>query len=150
VSPAHELAQVIERFGKDFETLHSPNAYVRRTLNALLRCRTSLLGGHIDKCEHCGHLRISYNSCRNRHCPKCQNTQREAWIESRKQDLIPAPYFHVVFTIPDKLNDLFLIILSYYIICYSVPPGRPYLSSVISNCKPKRAWLLFYIPGGKT
>jgi hypothetical protein len=106
--PAYELARVIERFGKDFETLHSPNAYVRRTLSALLRCRTSLLGGHIDKCEHCGHLRISYNSCRNRHCPKCQNTQREAWIESRKQDLIPAPYFHVVFTVPDKLNDLFL------------------------------------------
>jgi hypothetical protein len=108
VRPELELAQVIERFGKDFETLHSPNAYVRRTLNALLRCRTSLLGGHIYKCEHCGYIRISYNSCRNRHCPKCQNTQREAWIESRKQDLLPAPYFHVVFTIPDKLNDLFL------------------------------------------
>jgi len=106
--PAHELAWVIERFGTEFEVQHSPNAYIRRTLNALLRCRTSSLGGHVDKCDHCGHLRISYNSCRNRHCPKCQNTQREAWIESRKRDLIPAPYFHVVFTIPDKLNDLFL------------------------------------------
>ena len=106
--PALELAQVIERFGTEFETRYSPNAYVRRTLNALLRCRTSSLGGHVDKCDHCGHIRISYNSCRNRHCPKCQNTQREAWIESRKQDLIPVPYFHVVFTVPDKLNDLFL------------------------------------------
>lgn len=56
----------------------------------------------------CGHVRISYNSCRNRHCPKCQNTQREAWTESRKADLIPVPYFHVVFTVPDKLNGLFL------------------------------------------
>jgi len=108
VRPALELAQVIERFGKEFETLYSPNTYVQRTLSALLRCRTSSLGGHVDKCDQCGHIRISYNSCRNRHCPKCQNTQREAWIESRKQDLIPVPYFHVVFTVPGKLNDLFL------------------------------------------
>lgn len=106
--PTLELARVIERFGAEFEVQHSPNAYIRRTLNALLCCRTSLLGGHVDKCDHCGHIRISYNSCRNRHCPKCQNIQREAWIESRKQDLISTPYFHVVFTIPNKLNDLFL------------------------------------------
>ncbi|MFA5820335.1 MAG: transposase [Bacteroidales bacterium] len=66
------------------------------------------MGGHVDKCDECGHIRISYNSCRNRHCPKCQNTQREAWVESRKHDLLPVPYFHVVFTVPDKLNSLFL------------------------------------------
>jgi hypothetical protein len=66
------------------------------------------LGGHVDRCDHCGHIRISYNSCRNRHCPKCQNTQREAWIENRKRDLLPVPYFHVVFTVPDKLNWLFM------------------------------------------
>jgi len=81
---------------------------VQRTLGALQRCRTAALGGHVDKCDHCGHIRISYNSCRNRHCPKCQNTQREAWIEKRKQDLLPVAYFHVVFTVPDKLNGLFL------------------------------------------
>jgi len=81
---------------------------VQRVLGALQHCRTSALGGHVDRCDHCGHIRISYNSCRNRHCPKCQNTQREAWIESRKQDLLPVPYFHVVFTVPDKLNGLFL------------------------------------------
>ena len=81
---------------------------MQRTLSALLRCRTSALGGHVDQCDHCGHIRISYNSCRNRHCPKCQNTQREAWIENRKHDLLPVPYFHVVFTVPDKLNCLFL------------------------------------------
>lgn len=108
MKPAYELAQVIERFGAEFEAQHSPNAYVRRTLSALLRCRTSSLGGHVDRCDQCGLIRISYNSCRNRHCPKCQNTQREAWIESRKQDLLPVPYFHVVFTVPHKLNGLFL------------------------------------------
>lgn len=108
MKPAFELAQVIERFGQDFDQKHSPNSYEKRTLGALLRCRTSSMGGHVDKCDQCGHIRISYNSCRNRHCPKCQNTQREAWIESRKQDLLPVPYFHVVFTLPDTLNGLFL------------------------------------------
>jgi hypothetical protein len=108
LKPAFELAQVIQRFGKEFQQQHSPNGYVERTLSALLRCRTSALGGHKDQCDKCGHIRISYNSCRNRHCPKCQNTQREAWIEDRKQDLLPVPYFHVVFTVPDKLNGLFI------------------------------------------
>jgi len=108
LKPRYELAQVIDRFVEDFEQKYSPNGYVKRTLSALQRCRTSSLGGHVDKCDECGHIRISYNSCRNRHCPKCQNTQREAWVESRKQDLLPVPYFHVVFTVPDKLNSLFL------------------------------------------
>ena len=108
MKPAYELAEVIERFGNEFYQQYSPNSYIRRTLNAIERCRTSSLGGHIDKCDQCGHIRISYNSCRNRHCPKCQNTQRESWVESRKADLLPVPYFHVVFTVPDKLNGLFI------------------------------------------
>lgn len=108
MKPHHELAEVIDRFGQEFESKHSPNSYLKRTLSALLRCRTSSLGGHVDKCDQCGHTRISYNSCRNRHCPKCQNTHREAWIENRTQDLLPVPYFHVVFTVPDKLNSLFI------------------------------------------
>ena len=147
--PALELAQIIEQFGTEFETRHSPNTYVWRTLDALRRCRTSSLGGHVDRCDHCGHIRISYNSCRNRHCPKCQNTQREAWIESRIQDLLPAPYFHIVFTVPDKLNDLFmqnrvcLYNLLFRVAC------RPSPSSVLSNYRLKRVWLLFCIPGGR-
>lgn len=81
---------------------------MQRTLSALQHCRSASMGGHVDRCDQCGHILISYNSCRNRHCPKCQNTQREAWIENRKRDLLPVPYFHVVFTVPDKLNGLFL------------------------------------------
>jgi hypothetical protein len=108
LKPRYELAEVIDRFREDFQHKHSPNGYVKRTLSALKHCRTSSLGGHVDKCDECGHIRISYNSCRNRHCPKCQNTQREAWVENRKQDLLPVPYFHVVFTVPDTLNSLFL------------------------------------------
>lgn len=106
--PEYELAQVIDRFGSSFVETHRPNTYVQRILRAIQYCRTSVLGGHKDRCDQCGHIRISYNSCRNRHCPKCQNTHREAWIEDRKRDLLPVPYFHVVFTVPDKLNGLFL------------------------------------------
>ena len=104
----YELAQVIDRFGNSFVETHRPNKYVQRILRAIQYCRTSALGGHKDRCDECGHIRISYNSCRNRHCPKCQNTHREVWIENRKRDLLPVPYFHVVFTVPDKLNSLFL------------------------------------------
>jgi len=106
--PAFELAHAIERFDNSFVQTHHPNTYVQRILRAIRHCRTSALGGHKDRCDECGHIRISYNSCRNRHCPKCQNTQREAWIEKRKQDFLPVPYFHVVFTVPDQLNSLFL------------------------------------------
>jgi hypothetical protein len=108
LKPVYELAQVIDRYGERFTHEHHPNAYVRRTLSALERCRTAALGGHKDRCDTCGHIRISYNSCRNRHCPKCQNTQREAWIVDRKRDLLPVPYFHVVFTVPERLNRFFI------------------------------------------
>jgi len=79
-----------------------------RTLSALRSCRTALLGGHVDACTECGTVRISYNSCRNRHCPKCQGTKREEWIASRNAELLPVPYFHVVFTLPEALNGLCL------------------------------------------
>ena len=69
---------------------------------------TAALGSHIDGCTNCGHIRISYNSCRNRHCPKCQGAEKEKWIQARESDLLPVPYFHVVFTLPDKLNQLCL------------------------------------------
>ena len=108
MKPQYELSQVIDTFGSSFVQTYRPNTYVQRILRAIRHCRTAVLGGHKDRCDECGHIRISYNSCRNRHCPKCQNTQREAWIENRKQDLLPVPYFHVVFTVPDKLNGLFL------------------------------------------
>lgn len=79
-----------------------------RTMRAIERCRTADLGGHVDECDGCGRIRISYNSCRNRHCPKCQFLAKERWLEERKEDLLPVPYFHVVFTIPAKLNPLVL------------------------------------------
>ena len=78
-------------------------------MRAIEVCRTATLGGHRDQCDHCGHLEISYNSCRNRHCPKCQTLRKEKWIEARSEDLLPIEYFHVVFTIPSELNHLVLM-----------------------------------------
>ncbi len=75
-------------------------------MRAIEVCRTAALGGHRDQCDNCGHLAISYNSCRNRHCPKCQTLRKEKWIEARSDDLLPIDYFHLVFTIPSGLNPL--------------------------------------------
>ena len=77
-----------------------------RTLRALRDCRTAALGGHVDACDACGNIKISYNSCRNRHCPKCQGVEKEMWMLARSEDLLPVTYFHVVFTLPHELNDL--------------------------------------------
>jgi hypothetical protein len=78
-------------------------------MSAIEKCRTSALGGHVDECDVCGYQRISYNSCRNRHCPKCQSLAREEWLIARKADLLPVSYFHIVFTIPDILNPIALV-----------------------------------------
>src|SRR3984885_13714569 len=72
-------------------------------MQAIAACRTAALGGHVEACDDCGHQRISYNSCRNRHCPKCQSLARAQWIEDRQAELLPCPYFHVVFTLPEEI-----------------------------------------------
>lgn len=102
--PTYELAHIVKEHRNTFEQKHTPLQQHKRVLNAIEHCRTSAMGGHIDQCNACNHLRISYNSCRNRHCPKCQATNRERWIEARQQDLLPTGYFHVVFTLPHELN----------------------------------------------
>lgn len=107
MGPAFEVADVLNAHWPAVQ--HSGlSTWQLRTLDAVRRCRTASLGSHVDGCTSCAHLRISYNSCRNRHCPKCQGKQREAWIQSREEDLLPVPYFHVVFTLPDALNKLCL------------------------------------------
>lgn len=100
-----EVAHVLEKLGNDVEDL-GLNTWQLRTLSAVRRCRTIALGGHIDACDECGNISISYNSCRNRHCPKCQGKNREDWIQARHSELLPVPYFHVVFTLPDSINVL--------------------------------------------
>jgi len=75
-------------------------------MSAIEACRTAELGGHVERCEDCAHTRVAYNSCRNRHCPKCQWTAAQAWLEAREAELLPAPYFHVVFTLPAKIGAI--------------------------------------------
>jgi hypothetical protein len=104
------VADVIRIHGKQFveqhrNLLHSGHL---RVLHAIENCRTAVLGGHVDACDRCGHRVISYNSCRNRHCPKCQGAARERWLADRTAELLPVPYFHVVFTLPQLLAPLAL------------------------------------------
>jgi hypothetical protein len=101
----YEVADVLRQSWNDVVSW-GLNGWQLRTLRAIKECRTLALGGHIDGCDSCGHIQVSYNSCRNRHCPKCQGHKRVEWIEARESELLPVPYFHVVFTLPDALNGL--------------------------------------------
>ncbi len=106
--PRFEVAGVLRQHWHEVEHHAGINSWQLRTLGAIMRCRTAAMGGHLDACSDCGSVRVSYNSCRNRHCPKCQGRKREAWIQAREAELLPVPYFHVVFTLPDTLNQLAL------------------------------------------
>lgn len=99
--PGLELADILRNSG--FARKHSLSRQQSRVLDAITACRTAALGQHLDECGQCGHIRISYNSCRNRHCPKCQSLARAQWLEARKAELLPVEYFHVVFTLPEEI-----------------------------------------------
>lgn len=100
-----EVADVVRAHRADLEQASGGilSGAESRVLNALAGCRTDALGGHVERCDHCGHQRIAYNSCRNRHCPKCQGSARREWVAERETELLPVEYFHVVFTIPHEL-----------------------------------------------
>jgi hypothetical protein len=108
--PPLEVADLVRAAGHAF--IERSRAWITwkhvKVLLAIVRCRTAVLGGHLDECTRCGHRAISYNSCRNRHCPKCQAGARERWLEKRRQELLPTPYVHVVFTLPRPLAPLAL------------------------------------------
>jgi hypothetical protein len=104
MKPQHEIAAIIRRYDSDFYLQYPVLDYHKRVLNALSNCRTSALGGHVERCDKCGNIHISYNSCRNRNCPKCQGVQRNRWIEDRLWEALDCKYFHNVFTIPECLN----------------------------------------------
>ena len=103
-----DLALVIKNFLPILNSKTNLSGHKLRVLDALQKCRTQYMGGHIEACDICGEVRTMYNSCRNRHCPQCGAIDKERWIINREQDLLPVKYFHVVFTIPDKLNLLFI------------------------------------------
>ena len=101
-----EVQDIFLIHGKEYRKNHRLPLHILKTMSAIERCRTSALGGHTDICADCGHTRVSYNSCRNRHCPKCQTLAKERWIDNQKNNLLNVGYFHVVFTIPDTLNSV--------------------------------------------
>jgi hypothetical protein len=108
--PTLEVADIIRQHGKDFiESNRSRLTWQQlKVLRAIEHCRTAALGGHLDRCSRCGHRAISYNSCRNRHCPKCLTNARDRWLADRQKELLNVGYFHVVFTLPHELSWLAL------------------------------------------
>jgi len=106
--PPFEVADIVRAAGDAFIDRHQAHlAWPHvKVLRAIRNCRTQALGGHLDRCSGCGHEAISYNSCRNRHCPKCQTNAREQWLAERSEELLPVPYFHIVFTLPHDLSAL--------------------------------------------
>jgi hypothetical protein len=108
--PNLELADVFNSLGPDFlqADAQSLSCEQRGALRDIVRCRSAALGGHVEQCNRCGHQQIAYNSCRNRHCPKCQAAARAEWMQERASELLPVEYFHVVFTIPEQLGFLAL------------------------------------------
>jgi len=106
--PAYELADIFRQYGPAYRQAYKLPLEQLRVMRAIEICRTSALGGHVEECDHCSHTRIAYNSCRNRHCPKCQNGERAEWLAQRKTELLPVQYFHVVFTVPEQISPLAL------------------------------------------
>jgi hypothetical protein len=106
--PAREVADVIREYGSEFQAKYGMilTPAQSKALRDLSRCRTSALGGHVDRCLDCGHERIAYNSCRTRHCPKCQALTRARWLATQAEHLLPVEYYHLVFTLPAELSDL--------------------------------------------
>jgi hypothetical protein len=106
--PRIQLADIFRQYGPAYRGRNRVPLAQLRVMRAIEVCRTAVLGGHVESCGHCKHQRISYNSCRNRHCPKCQVAARLKWIEQRKTELLPIPYFHAVFTLPPAIAEIAL------------------------------------------
>jgi Putative transposase/Transposase zinc-binding domain len=104
-----DLAHIIRTFGNAFNRVNHPNTFHARVLNAITQCRTSELGGHAYVCQECGTIKSGFNSCRNRHCPKCQGIKQALWVDDLLMQTLPVKHFHIVFTIPHELNQVCLL-----------------------------------------
>ena len=104
VRPNLEVAEIFRRHGEGWRTANAGhvNLAQRRVMTAIEICRTAALGGHVEHCPDCAHTRIAYNSCRNRHCPKCQSRAAAAWLAAREAEVLPVPYFHFVFALAGR------------------------------------------------
>src|SRR5258708_10531226 len=106
--PALEVGYIFRKYGPEYRRQHGGSLSFQqlRVMRAFEVCRTAALGGNVEKCDQCGHRRISYNSCRNRHCTKCQSLAKAEWLDQRRADLLPVEYFHVVFSVPERIAAL--------------------------------------------
>lgn len=109
MAPSTGLREVFASFGSNYRLEHKLPEQQLKAMYAIQHCRTAVLGGRVDSCDHCGHKRIVYNSCRNRHCPQCQGMKQAKWVDKLNTTLLPVSYFHIVFTIPSELNRLALV-----------------------------------------
>ncbi|MDD5609496.1 MAG: IS91 family transposase [Ignavibacterium sp.] len=108
-SKSLEISDIFREYGAEYRKVFRTPSNQTSVMNLIVNCRTSALGSHLERCGNCGYQTIAYNSCRNRHCPKCQHSVREKWISARESELLPVTYYHIVFTIPEILNPLVLI-----------------------------------------
>ena len=106
--PSLEVADIFRGIGPAWRRANAGHVSLGqlKVMSAIERCRTAALGGHVARCEKCSHTLIAYNSCRNRHCPKCQGAAARRWLADREAELLPVPYFHVVYTLPSELRDI--------------------------------------------
>jgi len=105
----NQLQDIFEAYGDEYLKNHKLPSHIKKVISDIKFCRTANLGGHIEQCDECADIRISYNSCRNRHCPKCQTLAKEKWIYNQEKNLLPVGYFHIVFTLPNEFNTLILL-----------------------------------------
>jgi hypothetical protein len=108
MSSSLEVADIFRHYGEAYRQAHAGHLgrVERRVMSAIELCRTAALGGHVEQCQDCGTIRVAYNSCRNRHCPKCQGQEREEWLAARQAELLTVPYFRVVFTLPAPAAEI--------------------------------------------
>src|SRR5258708_13910059 len=106
--PALEVADIFRGHGSAWRKANAGHVSLGqlKVMSAIESCRTAALGGHVARCEKCSHTHIAYNSCRNRHCPKCQGAAAKQWLAEREAELLPVPYYHVVFTLPAQIGDI--------------------------------------------
>jgi hypothetical protein len=148
--PDLEVSQIFRHHGQVYRENHRLSPEQHKAMRDIERCRTAHLGGHMDFCSHgCGYMLISYNSCRNRHCPKCQSFKQARWLEARLERLLPTHYFHLVVTLPHELNPVTLLNPNSSLISSLRPPPGPCynLPGTTSACGLRSVLRLYCTPG---
>ena len=142
-----ELTEVFRQYGESYRRTHRVSAGEQKVIRAVSICRTQDLGGHLERCDTCGFERPAYNSCRNRHCPKCQSLAKAKWLEKQTSELLPVGYFHLVFTLPHQLNPLILAHKKILLALLFKAVSETVLSSAKAGFAARWASSQYFIPG---